>query len=35
METLCYPDWYVHKPNVQNIWDVNTHTHTHTHTQFP
>ena len=26
---LCDPGWYVHKPDVQNKWDVNTHTHTH------
>ena len=27
---LCGPCWYVHKPDVQNKWDGNTHTHTHT-----
>ena len=25
---LCDPGWYVHKPDVQNKWDENTHTHT-------
>ena len=25
---LCDPGWYVHKPDVQNKWDDNTHTHT-------
>ena len=29
---LCDPGYYVHKPDVQNKWDGNTHTHTHTHT---
>ena len=29
---LCGPGWYVHKPDVQNKWDDNTHKHTHTHT---
>ena len=24
---LCDPGWYVHKPDVQNKWDDNTHTH--------
>ena len=24
---LCYPGWYVHKPDVQIKWDGNTHTH--------
>ena len=24
---LCDPYWYVHKPDVQNKWDDNTHTH--------
>ena len=29
---LCDPGWYVHKPDVQNKWDDNTHTlDTHTH----
>ena len=28
---LCDLGWYVHKPDVQNKWDDNTHTHTHTH----
>ena len=28
---LCDLDWYVHKPDVQNKWDGNTHAHTHTH----
>ena len=23
---LCDPGWYVHKPDVQNEWDDNTHT---------
>ena len=23
---LCYPGWYVHKPDIQNKWDDNTHT---------
>ena len=23
---LCDPGWYVHKPDVQNKWDDNTHT---------
>ena len=26
---LCDPGWYVHKPDVQNKWDDNTHTHTY------
>ena len=30
-EILCDPGWYVHKPDVQNKWEENTHTHTHTH----
>ena len=30
-EVLCDPGWYVHKPDVQNKRDDNTHTHTHTH----
>ena len=25
-EILCDPGWYVHKPDVQNKWDDNTHT---------
>ena len=25
---LCDPGWYVHKSDVQNKWDDNTHTHT-------
>ena len=28
----CDPGWYVHKSDIQNKWDDNTHTHTHTHT---
>ena len=28
---LCDPGWYVHKPDVQNKWDDNTHTHMHIH----
>ena len=24
---LCDPGWYVHKPDVQNKWEDNTHTH--------
>ena len=27
---LCDPGWCVHKSDVQNKWDDNTHTHTHT-----
>ena len=23
----CDPGWYVHKPDVQNKWDDNTHKH--------
>ena len=34
---LCDPDWYVHKPDVQNKWDENNtqtpHTHTHISTR--
>ena len=26
---LCGPGWHVHKPDVQNKWDDNTHTHTY------
>ena len=29
---LCDPGWCVHKPDVQNKWDDDTHTHTHTNT---
>ena len=25
-EILCDPGWYVHKPDVQNKWEDNTHT---------
>ena len=25
---LCDPGWYVHKPDVHNKWDDNTHTQT-------
>ena len=25
---LCDPDWFVHKPDVQNKWEENTRTHT-------
>ena len=25
---LCDPGWYVHKPDVENKWDDNTHRHT-------
>ena len=25
---LCDPGWYVHKPDVQNNWEENTHTST-------
>ena len=28
---LCDLARYVHKPDVQNKWDHNTHTHTHTY----
>ena len=24
-EILCDPGWYVHKPDVQNKWNNNTH----------
>ena len=24
-EILCDPGWYVHKPDVRNKWDDNTH----------
>ena len=29
---LCTAGWYVHKPDVQNKWDDNTHIYIHTHT---
>ena len=29
-EILCDPGWYVHKPDVQNKWDDNTHHTQHT-----
>ena len=29
-EILCDPGWCVHKSDVQNKWDGNTHKHTHT-----
>ena len=28
---LCDPGWYVHKADIQNKWDDNTHTHTKLH----
>ena len=28
---LCDSDWSIHKHDVQNKWDDNTHTHTHIH----
>ena len=32
---LCDPVWFVHKPDVQNKWDDNTHTNTHHSMSFP
>ena len=28
---LCHPGWCIHKSDVQNKCDDDTHTHTHTH----